>query len=381
MILGRNSDYICPFCYIGNAGNCYILANVKICVWGSIEALMQAFVWSSGDKSMKDKPATIVLDLFSGAGGLSEGFFRAGYKFISHIEMDKYASMTLETRAVYHTLKENGMENCYYDYIAGEISRESLLKTAGKFCDMGSGGIITSEISQENEEAIIGEIKKRMKEQNIKNVDVIIGGPPCQAYSPAGISRASEKMKNDPRNYLYLHYLSFIRSFMPEIFVFENVPGIRTARNGQIFHDFLIKADKLGYTVEEKNLDATDFNVLQKRKRIIIIGWKSHHKLKYPSFVPEKSSYKISDLLDDLPPLEPGEGTNDPQPYRREPGNYLRESGIRSDKDVLTQHIARTHNDSDREIYRRVISTWDSERRRLKYNELPEKLKTQKNPS
>ena len=142
-----------------------------------------------------------VLDMFAGAGGLSEGFFRTGYKFISHIEMDKYASMTLETRSVYHALKANGMEDHYYDYIIGEISREDILKEGGKFSDGISTGIINSEISAENEKAIIRRIEKRMENRNFKKVDVIIGGPPCQAYSIVGRSRDSEKMKNDPRNY------------------------------------------------------------------------------------------------------------------------------------------------------------------------------------
>ncbi|MEA3344005.1 MAG: DNA cytosine methyltransferase [archaeon] len=205
-----------------------------------------------------------VLDMFAGAGGLSEGFFRTGYKFISHIEMDKYASMTLETRAIYHALKANGMVDHYYDYITGEFSREDLLEEGKKFSDLNSAEIINSEISAENEKAAIRGIEKRMENSNLKKVDVIIGGPPCQAYSLVGRSRDSEKMKNDPRNYLYLRYLSFIRSFKPDIFMFENVPGIKTARNGEIYHDFLIRAGKLGYTVKEKILDAADFSVLQR---------------------------------------------------------------------------------------------------------------------
>ncbi|MCK4476587.1 MAG: DNA cytosine methyltransferase [Methanophagales archaeon] len=89
----------------------------------------------------------IVFDMFAGAGGLSEGFFRSGYEFISHIEMDKYASMTLETRAIYHALKADGREDYYYDYIAGEISREDFLKERRKFSDVIPAGIINSEIS------------------------------------------------------------------------------------------------------------------------------------------------------------------------------------------------------------------------------------------
>lgn len=320
----------------------------------------------------------IVLDMFAGAGGLSEGFFRAGYKFISHIEMDKYASMTLETRAIYHALKANGMEDHYYDYITGEISREDLLKRGKKFYELNSAGIINSEISAENEKTIIRGIEKRMEKHNLK-VNLIIGGPPCQAYSIAGRGRDSEKMKNDPRNYLYLHYLSFVRSFKPDIFVFENVPGIKSARNGEIYHDFLVGAEKQGYTVKEKILDASDFHVLQRRKRFIIMGWKMEYNLEYPSFSPIIHNYTVSRLFEDLPPLNAGEGRDTPQDYTGHPSEYLKEAGLRSEKDILIQHSARRHNERDREIYRHIIAVWNNEHRRVRYDELPEHLKTHRN--
>jgi len=320
----------------------------------------------------------IVLDMFAGAGGLSEGFFRTGYKFISHIEMDKYASMTLETRAIYHALKANGMEDHYYDYITGEISREDLLKRGEKFSELNSAGIINSEISAENEKTIIRGIEKRMEKHNLK-VNLIIGGPPCQAYSIAGRGRDSEKMKNDPRNYLYLHYLSFVRSFKPDIFVFENVPGIKSARNGEIYHDFLVGAEKQGYTVKEKILDAADFYVLQRRKRFIIMGWKMEYNLEYPSFSPIIHNYTVSRLFEDLPPLNPGEGRDTPQDYTGRPSEYLKKAGLRSEKDILIQHSARRHNERDREIYRHIIAVWNNEHRRVRYDELPERLKTHRN--
>lgn len=271
---------------------------------------------------LTDEPT--VLDMFAGAGGLTEGFFRTGYNCISHIEMDTYAAMTLETRSVYHTLKVNGMEELYYDYIMGNFSREDLLKAGKQVSELDSAGIINLEISAENEKAIIKSIEKRRINSNIKEVDVIIGGPPCQAYSLVGRSRDSKRMKNDPRNYLYLHYLSFIRSFKPDIFMFENVPGIKTARNGEIYHDFLVRAGKLGYTVKEKILDAADFSVLQRRKRVIVIGWKAEYNLEYPSFTPIEHNYVVTGLLEDLPLLNPGEGMDTPQDYVCPPSEYLK---------------------------------------------------------
>lgn len=318
-----------------------------------------------------------VIDLFAGSGGLSEGFFRTDYKFISHIEMDKYASMTLETRAIYHALKVNRMEDIYYSYISGEISREELLNEGGRSVDLDT--IIRAEISEENKKPIIKIIREKIRERNQKKVDVIIGGPPCQSYSIAGRARNSEKMKNDPRNYLYLHYLTFIKYFKPHIFIFENVPGIKSARNGEIYRDFLSRTEKLGYRIEGKILDAKDFFVLQERRRVILIGWRAEYNLEYPAFTPIEHDYTVSSLLNDLPPLNPGEGTDGPQEYRGPPSEYLRKSGIRTRKDILIHHRARNHNERDREIYRYVINVWNTERRRVKYDELPEHLKTHKN--
>jgi len=318
-----------------------------------------------------------IIDLFAGAGGFSEGFFRTGYRFISHIEMDRYASMTLETRAIYHALKANGMEDIYQSYISGEISREELLSEGDRFVD--SDTIIRAELSAENEKTIIRRIQEKMRGCNLKNVDVLTGGPPCQPYSIAGRGRNSEKMRKDPRNYLYLHYLSFIEHFKPHIFVFENVPGIKSARNGQIYRDFLTRTEKLGYTVDEKILDARDFFVLQKRQRVILIGWRAEYDLEYPSFTPIEHDYTVSCLLDDLPPLNPGEGTDGPQEFLDPPSEYLRKSGIRTKKDILIHHRARRHSERDREIYRYVITVWNTDHRRVRYDELPDHLKTHRN--
>ncbi|MGC8692312.1 MAG: DNA cytosine methyltransferase [Thermoplasmata archaeon] len=318
-----------------------------------------------------------VIDLFSGAGGLSEGFFKTGYEFISHVEMDKYAAMTLQTRDIYHNLKFNGREDIYYSYISGDISREELLKESKKYTD--TDNVMVTEISDKNEMDIIHSIEKKIKAHKLKKVDILIGGPPCQAYSIARRWEYKEKKKDDPKNYLYHNYLSFLKYFKPHIFVFENVPGIKSVKNRRIYMDFLKLAGKMGYNVEENTLDAKDFFVLQKRKRIVFIGWRSEYDLSYPDFKPVEHNYTISDILDDLPPLNPGNGIDEAQEYLGFPSKYLKESGIRNEKDVLIQHRARNQNKKDREIYRYVINIWNTERRRVRYNELPLHLKTHRN--
>jgi DNA (cytosine-5)-methyltransferase 1 len=320
--------------------------------------------------------------MFAGAGGLSEGFFRHNFNFISHIEMNPFAALTLETRSIYHGLKKCNREDIYTDYFQN-ISEKSARQRFIKQWESLEGrdiNVITEEISNSSENSIINGVDTRLKEHNNENVDVIIGGPPCQAYSLIGRGRDPEGMKNDPRNTLYLHYLKFLKKLSPEIFVFENVPGIKTARNGEIFTDFQNRATKLGYTVKSQELNALDFGVLQDRKRVIIIGWKNDHDLDYPSFEINRAEHNIWDLLEDLPSLKPGEGTNGLQKYKKKkPSQYLRESGIRNGEHALLHHEARKHNDRDRKIYRKAIKLWNTERKRLSYDNLPANLRTHKN--
>lgn len=109
------------------------------------------------------------------------------------------------------------------------------------------------------------------------------------------------------------------------------------------------------------------------------MGWKEEHSFEYPTFQPVKHDFKVSSVLDDLPVITPGNGTDGPQKYSTSPTKYLEKTGLRKKDDILIHHQARCHNERDREIYRRVISVWETEQRRLRYNELPEKLKTHNN--
>ena len=109
------------------------------------------------------------------------------------------------------------------------------------------------------------------------------------------------------------------------------------------------------------------------------MGWCSECGFEYPTFTKNKHNFHVRDILADLPPLCPGDGCEGVQDYTEPPSRYLIESGIRDKKDVLIQHLARTHNERDREIYRYAIKIWETEKRRIKYSELPEELKTHRN--
>jgi len=324
----------------------------------------------------------VVLDMFAGAGGLTEGFFRNGFNVVSHIEMNTYAAQTLETRALYHALVAKGHQDIYYHYYNQEMTRDEFFEECGSL-GIPDSGVINCELSRATEDSIVKRVYGRLAEIGRDEVDVIIGGPPCQAYSVIGRGRDPDRMRNDPRNHLYLHYLRFINEFEPEIFVFENVPGLISARNGEIYSDFLRRIDRLGYytNAEPQILNAQDFGVLQNRKRIIFIGWKKEYDFEYPAFGCDEIPYHVWDVLKDLPELEPGTGTDGPQSYRAvRPCKYLREYEIRNGQKCVRHHIARSHIDRDREIYRIAIQMW-KEGKRLHYNDLPENLKTHKNRS
>lgn len=314
------------------------------------------------------------IDLFAGAGGLSEGFMQTGFNPIAHVEMNSYAAETLKTRACYYYLKKRRRLNIYFDYLRGNITKDQLY---GQVPNDVLKTVINKEMSDRTIYDIFQEVDAIMHEDGIDNVDVIIGGPPCQAYSLVGRAQDAEKMAADPRNELYKLYARFLNRYNPKMFVFENVPGILTARGGEAWRNLNKYLKRVGYEIDYRELDASKFGVLQKRKRIIIIGWRKESGLRYPEFKDIKVKAIVNDLLSDLPVLERGHELNE---YKTNKINdYLSKFKIRTDQDVLTHHVCRKHREEDVEIYSRAIELWNSEHRRLKYTDLPEELCTHKN--
>jgi DNA (cytosine-5)-methyltransferase 1 len=315
------------------------------------------------------------IDLFAGASGLSEGFVREGYKPIAHVEMDENASDTIRTRLAFHYLKSKGKEDIYFDYLKKEISREVLWKNLP---EQELASVINAEISTKTISGIFTSIDEQLGSK--KKVDLIIGGPPCQAYSLVGRSRDPNGMKGDKRNYLFRYYGEFLKRYKPEYFVFENVLGLLTAGNSIYLNQMLKLFEDLGYSVAEPTvLNAEDYGVLQKRRRVIIIGRRGGGKFEFP--MPEKieNGWKTKrDLLFDLPKLKPGQELKIAK-YTKPINKYLNESGIRNGVDFVTQHITRDHNPRDLEIYTLAIDKWLNEKSRLKYTEIPKRLQTHKN--
>ena len=309
------------------------------------------------------------IDLFAGAGGLSEGFIRCGFEPIAHVEMNKDACDTLRTRTAFHYLKEENRIEEYYDYVKGKISRDELwLKIPENLIK----SVINTEISPETLPSIFGKIDKQLGKQK---VDLVIGGPPCQAYSVAGRARDPKGMTEDPRNHLYKYYVEFLKRYKPKMFVFENVPGILSANNGGYLELIFEAVREAGYELDKKVLNAKHFGVLQDRKRVIIIGWKKSLKFKYPHFEENEPQYEIlKDLFSDLPKIKNGQGEWGVVKYVKETNIYLEKSGIRNGVDFTSQHIARPNNQNDLEIYKIAVNKWVSENKRLNYDELPERL-------
>ena len=315
------------------------------------------------------------IDLFAGAGGLSEGFIRQQFETIAHVEIDVAACNTLRTRTAYHYLKSANKYDTYLSYLKGEITRQELYSMVPqRLLD----AVINLPIGAEYNPIIHKNIEKQLEGNE---VDLIIGGPPCQAYSLVGRARSANGMKGDHRNYLYLDYAKFLEKYKPKIFVFENVQGLKSAGNGIYLNEMEKLFQEKGYKMKLFTLEANNFGVLQNRKRIIIIGWKKSIFFDIPDLeaVKKTADYKVKSLFTDLPKLMAGEGKDKFLRYRTKTNNYLDKNGIRNGIDILTQHVARPNTNQDKEIYRIAVEKWNAKKERLNYNDLPERLKTHKN--
>ena len=227
---------------------------------------------------MRDKKL-IFIDLFSGCGGLSEGFLMSGkYEAIAHVEWEIPMVRTLRSRLEKkwkHSKKESLKRVVHFDIQKTDelINGNWEKQTFKSFGSTNHKAVIDNGLK-----GIVGKTK----------IDIVIGGPPCQAYSLAGRAQDKNSMKDDYRNYLFESFMKVVVEFQPSIFLFENVPGILSASPGgkkvteRIFDYF----NKHGYDIKKPEelhnvvLSASDFGVPQKRERVIIVGVKRSLKTK-----------------------------------------------------------------------------------------------------
>jgi len=250
-----------------------------------------------------------VIDLFAGCGGLTEGFKRNGnFKTIACVEWDKLPYQTL-----LHRFKTRwGYADAERRILRFDIQRVGELLNGWNDIKYGQS---------EGLDAIVAEHGGK--------VDVIVGGPPCQAYSVAGRIQDKDGMRNDYRNYLFEKYLDIVKHYRPKVFVFENVPGILSAAPGdgkeRIIEIIRKKFLEAGYAtharMDEAVIDLTEYGVPQNRKRIIILGVCERHfgskagkivEKFYNDILPKykvKKKRTVREAIGDLPKLIPLDGS------------------------------------------------------------------------
>lgn len=281
-----------------------------------------------------------VIDLFAGAGGLLEGFLQSKkYNSLASVEWEKAPVDTLR-----HRLKTKwNVSDADNSVIWFDMQRIDELFRG--FDDEKYG------------------ISKGLDYYAKEGVDVIIGGPPCQAYSQAGRTKDENGMKFDYRNYLFEYYLKAVNRYQPEVFVFENVPGMLSAMPDGTPIIELIKKDvqKIGYEIIDNIkvhalIDISDYGVPQNRKRVILVGLKRNGntieecqnflRYFYDNLLTQyKSELKISveEAIGDLPPIYPLSADN---PLKSSKVSYTLNS-----LDPQWGHISRFQNDRDIKIF------------------------------
>ena len=224
-------------------------------------------------ETLKDhlKNLTFV-DLFAGAGGMSEGFLSEGFKLIAANEIEPN---------FFETYKKNHSE-----------------------FDKGNNLILGNITSQEIKEQIIAVATKQ------KKIGVVIGGPPCQGFSHAGWRNPKDK-----RNQLFKEFVHVVDEIRPEIFVMENVPGILTMRKGIAMKEIIASFASIGYHVNTPfKLNAENFGVPQKRKRVVIIGSLKKEKISQPKILFSSNGeylprpITVKNAIGGLPTLKTGSG-------------------------------------------------------------------------
>ena len=301
--------------------------------------------------------------------------------------MDKYACDTLRTRSAYHYLSAINKLEIYKKYLIEKKEGENGQKLWDQVPPHVTDSVIQATISSSTIDTIFQRIDLLKGEDN---VDLIIGGPPCQAYSIVGRSRMGKTVESDPRNELYKFYVQFIKRYNPQMFVFENVLGLFSAKKGKPLSNLKELIDEIGYEMQMQVQNASEHGVLQKRQRVIIVGWRKNSvnskgkKYSYPNLKGENNNYSVmKDLFSDLPTRKAGEGClTKAVSYTKSLDEmaYLKKSSIRNDFfDFTTQHIARPHNLNDREIYCLAIKQFLEKGKQLDYSKLPAHLQTHNN--
>ena len=231
-----------------------------------------------------------VADLFAGVGGLSQGFISKGFEVIFAIEYDK---------EIAKSYKLNHKKTTVYNDDISKIDLEEL-------------------------------------KASHPEIDVVVGGPPCQGFSQKG-KRLSI---NDERNYYFRKFIEAVKVFKPTYFVLENVSNILTTANGFFKEEIINGFEELGYKVNAKTLNASDFGIPQNRKRAFFIGSLKNSVIEFPSLKNTKTT--IKEAIYDLPFIESGEG-EDFFEYKKKPISEYQKKLRKGSKGVFN-HKSTNHS-------------------------------------
>lgn len=236
------------------------------------------------------------IDLFCGAGGLSEGFRQAGFRVLAGNDIDPFAAKTFAATHPEAKFLPGPIE---------DISARDFLKAAG--------------------------LKKG-------ELDCLIGGPPCQAFSVYNHRRGM----HDKRSSLFREYLRIVEGLMPKWVVMENVTGITSVGDGQAVEKIISGLGELGYTVETCILRAEEYGVPQERRRIFFLGNRLGLPIRWPARThgPGLMPFvTVWDAIGDLPPLKNGEDPDRPLCYRTTPKSEY-QAYLRGNATQVANHAA-----------------------------------------
>lgn len=278
-----------------------------------------------------------VVDLFAGPGGLGEGFdsfepkSRArGFRVALSIECDDWAHKTLELRTFFRQFTKRMVPAAYYRYLEGKVSRENLFEKYPIEAEAARAIARKATLGDPNEtpaEEIDTWIAKALGDAHKSRQWVLVGGPPCQAYSLVGRARRTRedrrKFESDKRHYLYKEYLRILESHKPAVFVMENVKGLLSARLGgeRIFGKICDDLAAAGYELHSVTgepardlanawqpsaflVRAEDFEIPQTRHRVFILGVRRDLKLAPNPLVMPGRAATVWEAIGDLPRLQ-----------------------------------------------------------------------------
>lgn len=290
-----------------------------------------------------------MLDLFAGCGGLTDGFMQTNcFNDIAAVEWKEPQVRTLRNRLRTKWGEQDADERVLHF----DIQREAELFAGW---------------SEDKDYESSRGLDYYVNEAN--GIDIIIGGPPCQAYSVAGRVRDEKGMADDYRNFLFEHYLAIVDRYQPDLFIFENVPGILSAApHGKKVSEIIQKEfSKKDYEITSKLkgaiVNAADYNVPQNRKRVILVGIrrKSFKDIDiqemlddfYKQILPShkcENVLTVKDAIGMLPPLEP---------YWDEEHHSKRKSHSVPNCDV-TWHVPRYNNLRDMDTFKLLAEDLES---------------------